>query len=58
MVNVIINYILLIIYAICIGAKRKKAKKELRKEKRLNFNNEIDKKDTNNTDLNELEKEI
>lgn len=56
--KIVIIYILLIIYAICIGAKRKKAKKELRKEKRLNFNNEIDKKDTINTDLNELEKEI
>lgn len=39
--KIIIIYVLLIIYSMCISAKRKKVKAELRKEKRINFNNTI-----------------
>ena len=39
--KIIIIYVLLIIYSICISAKRKKVKAELRTEKRLSFNKKV-----------------
>ncbi len=43
--KIVLIYILLIIYSIYISSRRKKLKLELRKGKRLNFKNELEKKE-------------